>query len=58
MSLLHSWVLGGQQVTAVDLGRAGAGGCEHRPMTGNQLDRQGAGGGQTPELAALRRTLP
>ena len=39
MSLLHSWVLGGQPVTAVDLGRAGAGGCEHRPMTGNQLER-------------------
>ena len=39
MSLLHSWVLGGQQVTAVDLGWAGAGGCEHRPMTGNQLER-------------------
>jgi len=39
MSLLHSWVLGGQQVTAVDLGRAGAGGCEHRPMTGNQFER-------------------
>jgi hypothetical protein len=39
MSLLRSWVLGGQQVTAVDLGRAGAGGCEYRPMTGNQLER-------------------
>jgi hypothetical protein len=39
MSLLHPWVLGGQQVTTVDLGRAGAGGCRHRPLTGNQLER-------------------
>jgi hypothetical protein len=39
MSMLHSWVLGGQQVTAGDLGRAGAVGCGHRPMTGSQLER-------------------